>query len=205
MRTGCIGGRSAFKLSRRFFITLYLPRDSYWDASGFALWGNDDDLRTHHIAPAVCSIEPCRGLQAYHVWFPPSTSPSLEAPLHHRLHADLLQKDVILVDMAQHFVALRCKETSSAAVHSREVFCKAQNRRTISSFHRARLLHRRFRTPQTTSVVFIATVPQGGQPSNRTLLHRVKNVLGPLYNVKKCLPAKFEKLPGNFSFTNISG
>ena len=45
-------------------------------------------------------------------------------------------------------------------------------------------------------VVFIATVPQGGQPSNRKLLDGIKfrtNVLGNLDNVKKCIRSKFEK------------
>ena len=53
-------------------------------------------------------------------------------------------------------------------------------------------------------MAFIATVPQGGQPSNRTLLDRVKSVLGTLYNVKKCIHVKFEKLPSNFPFTKIT-
>ena len=53
-------------------------------------------------------------------------------------------------------------------------------------------------------VVFIATVPQGGRPSNRKLLDRVKIVLGTLYSVKKCLRLKFEKLTVNFFNTRIN-
>ena len=53
-------------------------------------------------------------------------------------------------------------------------------------------------------MVCIATVPQGGQPSNRTLLDRVKSVLGTLYSVKKCLLLKFENLTVNFLIPKLT-
>ena len=57
--------------------------------------------------------------------------------------------------------------------------------------------------PVRTAVVFIATVPQGGQPSNRKLLDRVESVLGTLDSVKKCIRLKFEKLTIEFYFNEI--
>ena len=55
------------------------------------------------------------------------------------------------------------------------------------------------------AAVCIATMPQGGQPSNRILLDRGKIVVGTLCSVKKCLRLKFENFTVNMSFTESNG